>query len=337
MCFKNLFSVGLLSVYFTLSLNSLAFASPCTELVNSLVSNLNKSVENCSPHFVEYNNSYLNMNKDEKPLLDWSYDSNGDLYYTKNTLGPGFDMDSFDLSMLEKNAKLSLLKDEEYFDIYFDSTGKYINPGIDYENEFIENFKELESLGYTYIERDKEKIKDFIEYYLVGYRILDDDIYINFEPVGNKYKIYIKDSERYNHESLRERVLNLFVGGLNGDNDYEKLFDVSFKLMNIIYDENYIGESLNKVLDSGRGVCYHNAMIGKILLENEGLEVEPIVCYYEGDKSRTHVILRTKIDGRWVYSDPTNCEVGDYSKALLTYDDLIKDYIPVHYTHIDWN
>lgn len=328
MFFKSLFLGSLFSLFVSFS----SFASSNTVIVDILKNNLDVSVSEISPHIVEYNGNFVNMDKDNKPLLDWSFDSNGDLYYTINKLGPGYNFDEFSMEDLDN---ISLLKDQQFNQMYFDESGKYVNPGIDYDKSFYDEFKELEENGLTFINQDEQEIMDFIEQYLVGYRILDDSTYLKFDKYGDFYKVYINNSEKYNQDELRKRVVNTY-GPLIGDNDYEKLYDACFKVYNLNYNYAYKGKSLDKVLDTNNGVCYHYATIVKILLENEGLEVEPVICYMDGDRSETHVIIRTKIDGRWVYSDPTNVKDLGIYKVMIPYDELVKVYQPVHYTAIDW-
>jgi len=50
-----------------------------------------------------------------------------------------------------------------------------------------------------------------------------------------------------------------------------------------------------------------------VLLENSGIDCDLLTVDYSDDsasKGNPHMILRVKCDGRWVYVDPTACEIN---------------------------
>ena len=65
--------------------------------------------------------------------------------------------------------------------------------------------------------------------------------------------------------------------------------------------------------------------IGKVLLEESGIETEILPCLFVGN-GNGHVILRCKIDNKWIYCDLTNINTVGYTEAIVPYSKIVNSY-----------
>lgn len=265
---------------------------------------LSKAEDNLS--FQEINGNTYIVKSDGTIKYGWQYDNNGNLYYI--TEGTG---------MIRSGTN----KDG----IYFADNGCFVNPSmknIEVNNDLSRRFEAGETLRFP----NKDKLLDFLEYYSVQYRYMDDASDFEIINHGNGSKsITIPANRKYDRELLISNIMEKF-GPLEGNTPYEKIVDGCQKITNTIdYDLNYINTDLQTSLTEEKGVCRHYTKCLKVLLDDAGIQNEIMVGYQNGNG---HMWLRCFIDEEWVYVDPTAAKQIWWNYCNIPYQIFVDNYTP---------
>lgn len=203
----------------------------------------------------------------------------------------------------------------------FDENGRLVNQAMKDHERYHEMALKYEE-GKSIKLKDVNDFRDFIEYYQTQYNLnkLDAKFSMNNDAftstIGNN---------TYNREAIIEQIRNRF-GELNGENEYEKIYDACEKIRTSFdYDLEYVDISLQECLDSNIGVCWHYAKIVSILLDDAGIYNELVVGKY-GDSTDYHMWLRCKVNGKWVYTDPTFYKSCGWSFYNINYGLYAEQY-----------
>lgn len=258
-------------------------------------------------YFEETESGTVIKDKTGETQYGLQYDMTGNLYF-----------------ITEESGMIRSSKNEN--GIYFDENGCYVNPAmVDAEKhkELSHRFESGETLKFE----NQEKLLDFLEYYSVQYRCLDDASDFTVINYGNGTKeITIPENRKYDREALIQKVIMEF-GRLEGNRELEKIIDGCQKVTNsITYDLVYINEDLEKSLTDKRGVCRHYSKILKILLDDAGIQNEIMVGTYNGG---AHMWIRCLINGEWCYVDPTAAKQIWWNYADMPYETFISSYMPM--------
>lgn len=257
-------------------------------------------------YFEETDSGPIIKDKSGETRYGWQYDMVGNLYYMTQ-----------DGKMIRSGTNSD--------GIYFDENGRYINPAMREAERNDSLSKQFES-GKTLKFENQERLLDFLEYYSVQYRYLDDAD--NFTVINNSdgtKRITIPEDRKYDREALIQRVISQF-GPLEGETDYEKIMDGCQKVTGISYDLSYINEDLEKSLTDGKGVCRHYAKCMKILLDDAGIKNEIMVGNYNGSP---HMWLRCFVNDEWCYVDPTAASQIWWNYSNMPYETFITSYVPL--------
>lgn len=129
----------------------------------------------------------------------------------------------------------------------------------------------------------------------------------------------------YDRNAIIEKIHDKY-GHLEGENEYEKIYDACEKIKTTLdYDLNYSKVSLQECLDNNKGVCWHYAKIVSLLLDEEGIYNELVVGKY-AESNSYHMWLRCKVNGKWVYTDPTMYKTLAWSYYNINYQTYVDNY-----------
>lgn len=319
---KGLFLVSLLSLCF--SFNSFAYeVSTVDNIMNYevLPDEVRTTLTNSLLNLKEFNDeityfgtwkeieddAYIYINNKGEKQYGYLYGENGDIYYQPS---------NSDSIIVDDNINL----------VYFDKIGRMSNYASDPHNNYLDDFIELEDNGSVLLHDVTEAdVEHFIEIYMINYRLFNQQLTYHDEPQGNGDRLVsLKYPLKKTSSDIKEIILSKFIP-LKGNSDYEKIVDMCDQLRSISYDIDYINEDFETCLENNKGVCWHYAKIGKVLLEDAGIYAEVLPCRSSYNNNK-HVILRCKIDDSWIYCDPTDITNASYLKAIIPYSNLVKDY-----------
>ena len=330
MQFGRKLSIGTAVIAMVLSVNFTSFASVDVDL--NYVKELTALQSRMAEYIIEMQGNNLVNTEDGRTVMmnkhgyiqkGWSFDSNGDLYYTP-----------CDSLFSSTESDYNIIRDAEYNSLYFDSTGKFVNPALDTEGKFTDKLAEFARGGVITLASDKE-CKEFIEVYHLSYNIYSGGLSFRRDYLGDgSVRIRIDDKYIFDYDSARDKIINTF-GKLQSQTVGEKVTEATQKVRCIEYDLKYRGCNIDTVLENMSGVCSHYCNIVKVLLQDAGVEVEVVhgstgVNQSISDMDLTHVWLRCKNeDGRWIYVDPT-LESSLYENDYLdiNYSLVCNRYIP---------
>lgn len=293
-----------------LSFNSYAFDVSGQVAVANIKSGNTQILETEGLHIEESEDSNLyNKDKNDTIRTGWTYDENGDLYFSY--------------------ADGVLLRDRFNDELcYFDADGKWVPSGkLKITQEMCCNFESGSTLQFKTL---NDSI-DFINYYLLNYRL--EDITSGFSlpryPDGS-CTLTLNNDRKYDREGLKQSIINA-VGELEGNTVEEKVYDACTKLQTfLVYDLNYQKADMEKALADRRGVCWHSAKLAQALLEEEGITVE-ILMVKTTQTNEEHVILRyLNEEGKWLYFDTTWIK-SDVRFTNLSYSSVVQLYKPIKY------
>lgn len=257
-------------------------------------------------HLGEKSGVLYNLDKNDNIVYGYSYDLNGNIYFTNYlTNGPG-------------SADIGILRGEEGENgVYFDENGHLLNPSmpINYSNKeeigngiVIQDIIDYKALAEEFETEGSIKFKnlketeDFLEYYILQYSL--DNL------KADKYKLERVSILNLDGKELevgyrltfggniteREEVINAifsYFGKIEGNTTQEKMYDVCNKLEELMeYDLTYEPSSLLESIKSGKGVCWQYAKIAKILLDDAGVDNELMIGYLNGNRREAHAWLR---------------------------------------------
>lgn len=192
--------------------------------------------------------------------------------------------------------------------------GKYVDSGID---GLAARFEQGERLTFP----GRQEVLNFLEYYTYGYRLgFPAGEYNLAHTDGNGYSVMLGESMRYDRQSVRSLILSE-VGPLSGDTPYEKIYDACRKLDGWEYDASYSTKPMDEAIRNRKGVCWHFAKVAAVLLEDAGFETEIMVGLVDnyGTTGDAHEMLRCKVDGKWIYVDPTLFQTTGRWYANMSY------------------
>lgn len=288
-----------------------ASASEYTEFVNSLVYLRDLATIDRGLYLDDVNGYTYVKDANGNICYGYSYDTNGNLYYT------------------EEGSTTGLLKSSTNADgISFDENGIYINPSMvepEKQNILSQKFEAGETLTF----KTREELFNFLEYYGVQYRLYDepDSIYI-IKNSDKTYSITLPEDKIYNRQEVLDLIHKTFTP-LEGDTQYEKVFNLCQKIRyESTYDLVYKHLDLKTVLNDKKGVCWHYAKIGKVLLEDAGIQTEIMHGTFD---NKYHMWLRCLIDGKWCYVDPTATQQNWWDFSNMSYAQFITHYKPQQY------
>lgn len=294
----------------TLSFNSYAFDMSSQLAVANIKSGNTEIMETEGLHIEESEDSQLyNKDKSGSVRTGWTYDENGDLYYSYSD---------------------GILLRDRYNDdnCYFDSDGKWVPTGsLTVTREMCYSLENGSTLQFKNL---NESI-DFINYYLLNYRL--KDITSGFQLpryADGTCTMTLADDRKYDRDELKNRIINA-IGDINGDTVNEKVYDTCMKLQNFLsYDLSYAKIPVNKALTDRRGVCWHSAKLAMALLEDEGIPVE-ICVVISLQTNEEHVLLRClDEENKWIYFDTTFIK-SDARFTNLDYSTVVRLYKPIKY------
>lgn len=315
MHYKKKLLITLASVMLSMNFNIISFADELNvkPIVKEFLDLKELSMNSDGLHIVNDNGTLYIKDKEDKLEIGLSYDNNGDLYYTG------------------EDGKLLLNGYNEY-GMYFDEYGKYINKSTQNKEEYIELSKRFEDGNRVYFNTENELL-NFLEYYSLQYRLIDyDGEYYVYTEDNGQYSTALSKGQYYDREHLRHTIISKFGTLDNEVSDYDKLLDVCKKISSVMeYDLGYTSLSLEKALADNKGVCWHFSKIAKILLDEAGIENEIMIGYYEGN---SHMWLRSLIDGKWAYIDPTLAGSAWWSYSNMAYRTFIDSYKPIKYMEL---
>lgn len=203
----------------------------------------------------------------------------------------------------------------------FDENGRLMNQAMTGHERYHDMALEYEE-GKALKFNDVNDFRDFIEYYQIQYSLYNLDV--PFTLYNNTMTSTIGNNA-YDRSSIVTQVRNKF-GTLEGSNEYEKIYDACERIRTTLdYDVSYAHESLQKCLDSNIGVCWHYAKIVSILLDDAGIYNELVFGKY-GESTNYHMWLRCKVDGKWIYTDPTLYKSSGWSFYNINYDLYADEY-----------
>lgn len=286
-------------------------ASEYSQFVDSLVYLKDLSTENSGLYFSDLNGYTYIVDAEGNICYDYSYDENGDLYYT------------------EEGSVTGILKSASNADgIYFDENGKYVNPSMVDPERYKQLSIQFETDQFVTL-NNQDDILNFLEYYSLQYRLYDEveTLYITKNSDGT-YTINLPDNKIYNRQETLDLIHATFTP-LEGNTPYEKIFNLCQKIRyESTYDLEYKHSDLKTVLTDKRGVCWQYAAIGKVLLEDAGIQTEIMHGTLNGEN---HMWLRCLVDGKWCYVDPTATQTGWWDYSNLPYDKFLSSYVPKRY------
>lgn len=267
-----------------------------------------------SPSFTEQNGILVNKNKNGIIYNGWSFDINGDLYYTAN-ISDG------------------ILRDTKYNTVYFDNTGKFINPAKDINNKFVDKLYEYES-GHNVTFENIQESMEFMQVYWLDYSLNWGAFNYNMHRHPNgEITITMPDEYMYNRQELENNIINTF-GLLKSETAHEKIVEAVEKIKCMNYVREYKFYGLDKAVNDKSGACWQLCKIIEYLLEQSGVETEIIygqmaINQNIVDTNSAHTWLRSKVDNRWVYYDPTMILLGNDSYIDINYTTICNRYIPM--------
>lgn len=247
------------------------------------------------------------------PVPGYACDMNGELYYSDNWQQVGYMFDS-----RNQNG------------IAFDRSGKMINPvfeNSDQNQELSKLFEEGKTLSFS----NKQSFLNFMEYYIIHYRLNDSNGDYSYSINNDEYTIKLDDSKRYDREKLKAQIRKQ-LGPLVGNTDYEKILYGCKLFDDWNYDLNYDKTSLQQALTDKTGVCSHYVKILSVLLEDAGIEYENMAGKYIN--GQMHTWLRCRVDGKWVYVDPTIFKICGLTYSNINYMVFIQSYNPIRYIQL---
>lgn len=188
-------------------------------------------------------------------------------------------------------------------------------------------FEELASEVYNgkYIDLDSvEEAEEFFNYFCNVYSL---GIYGRLLWYQYEDKVKLKSYTKFDNtlEQTTKNIVDKF-GLPSGENSYALIYDACKRVSKMKYDSSYVNEDLDTALTKNAGVCWHMAKYLCVLLKESGLESECVSgVYSRSDGDMEHMWVRTKIDGKWIYSDPTLFRSDEryYQVDYVTY---IKNY-----------
>ena len=192
----------------------------------------------------------------------------------------------------------------------FDENGRLINQAMIGSERYHEMALDYEE-GKTIKFNDVNDFRDFIEYYQIQYSLYNLDVPIT---MYNDTMTSTIGDNAYDRDSMVTQIRNKF-GPLEGTNEYEKIYD----------DISFAHSPLQECLDSNIGVCWHYAKIVSILLDDAGIYNELVFGKY-GESTDYHMWLRCKVDGKWIYTDPTLYKSIGWSFYNINYDLYADEY-----------
>lgn len=253
-------------------------------------------------------NGYEYVTKNGNPIYGYTYDDNGNIYYT------------------DFGSKTGILKNQKsHIGLSFDENGILIVPGYKYDEETYKGAAKTLEDGRSYNIAGRDMVEDFCEYYNKQYRLYNH-MNVDFSIRNDVYEL-IDMGTKYEREALRKRILSEF-GSLSGATVYDKVLDGCKKInARLTYNAAYRERPLPDALDANQGVCWQFAKILGVLLEDAGIESEQIYgkYHYTTKKSDTHEWIRYRDGDTWHYADPTITD-GDWDYADIPYGTYVKKY-----------
>lgn len=309
-----------------------------------------------------------NLDKHDNIVYGYSYDSNGNIYYTNYKLdGPGFEKEGILRDVEGKNG------------VYFDADGHLVNPStklkyniakedsstmivvqdvIDYD-VLSEQFEKDRSLEF----RSVQDVEDFLEYYILQYSLdnLKADRYklekvsvlgLDGKELNVDYKLTLL-GDIVDREQVRNIILDKF-GKVEGDTTQEIMYNICDKINTIMgYNLDYEPKSLEEAVIDSQGVCWQYAKIAKILLDEAGIENELMLGFLNGKLDEAHAWLRItdkvyddigedledagvlSYHTNYYYMDPTTVKAtGDYKYSNIGYREYCRRYEVSRYVDI---
>lgn len=240
-------------------------------------------------HFEEINGCLYNVDKNGDVVYGYSYDNQGNIYYT-DIEGQG-----------TPDKDMGIIKDKEGPNgVYFDTKGHLVNPSSSVH--YYDYAKKFEEIGYIEF-KSLNEMNNFLEYYMFQYSLtnLKVDRY-RLEKVSiydNKNNVeldYVYRLSLLDNSIKRQDVVDMILskyGMLEGVTIQEKLYSACDKIVNSMsYNMEYEPALLTQAIEDNQGVCWQYAKIAKVLLEADGIDSEVMLGYFNDNKNEAHAWLK---------------------------------------------
>jgi len=172
----------------------------------------------------------------------------------------------------------------------------------------------------------KTEVAEFNAYYAHAHSTWTQENKMRgYEQTDKTFKFTSPNPQPTKNEEMRQKIIETYgipTGGTQEDILYTVLSEVRKTL---IYDESYLLADMETCLSDNKGVCWHYGKIAKTLLEAAGIHCEVVTGILYGGN---HLWIRSKINGKWVYSDPTNFFYGNVGAGCLDYNTYLLQYVP---------
>ncbi len=255
-------------------------------------------------------------------VMQWEYDGKDWSYIAPDgemVIGRFFDS-AGDVYYAGEDGKLLC---EGYLgEEYFGADGRLVNPsvkGADKFRKLVDGFEAGEPVVFPSV----EEVVDFMHWYSSQWSLgrHDTNLQAKVNPITGEALFKKPEEFLYDRESVLNEVFDR-LGRLDSSlTAMEKINTACSKLSGFTYDRAMYRESIHDVLAASRGVCWQFSRLVQCLLEDAGLEVEVVqgTC-----KGMYHAWLRVRVDGRWVYVDPTAYVGG--GEAIISGGNYLNNY-----------
>jgi len=204
---------------------------------------------------------------------------------------------------------------------FVDANSRFISAAeSDTNNEFEQLSRKFEKEGYIQTS-SYEEAEYLYNYYTAIYTLYN----CNVQPAIKNSNVTVLTHnfpKEVNKEYIKQEILLKF-GMPTGETEYEVLWDACQRVSMLDYDHDYLRVDLLTAINNNSGVCWQYAKVLDVLLEAAGLESECVIGVVESSLGNEgHMWNRTRIDGKWVYTDPLLFDtkwVGYYNIDYETY------------------
>lgn len=204
----------------------------------------------------------------------------------------------------DNNGNLVTSRDT-YKQVYID--GELIIPGLESNVELNRERCKLFENGEVITFNSGDELYQFLEYYYGQYQLYLQNLYFDYDTTGgpatDKNEYLLRNEKFYN----RDEVCNLIdekFGDINGETSREKLVNILIKLKEMEYSKETVRTPLEDAIKDMKGCCWHYSKIASYLLNKEGIYTE-IISGKIIDTGESHCWIRSYIDDKWQYIDPT--------------------------------
>ena len=240
-------------------------------------------------HFENINGNIYNIDKDGNVVYGYSYDNQGNIYYTEEGSAGPSDMGT------------GVIREKEGPNgVYFDAEGHLVNPSS--SSFYYDYAKKFEEIGYIEF-KSLDEANGFLEFYMFQYSLtnLKVDRYrlekvIVYDNRNNVELDYVYRLSLLDNSVKRQDVVDMILakyGTLDGATIQEKLYSACEKIVNsMTYNRLYEPALLSQAVEDNQGVCWQYAKIAKVLLEADGINSEVMLGYFNGNKEEAHAWLK---------------------------------------------